>query len=604
MRIKRLLSALTAAVVWSCAYLPLAMPASFDTVYAESTEMTYTVNKDANHLNGTDDNGFSYDVLLDVTGGVEKDIAGSMIVRNDGGLKIDWDAEPDMTWFEADYGYKYDSGKKAMKMGKISIDYDAEQSAVKNGNCRMGVHGWMKDPLVEFYIIDNWENWRPSDERCRTIVIDGGEYDIFRIDHYPVCILTSADSVITQYFSVRKQKRTSGTINVSEHFKAWEQLGWTMGDLYSVNFNVAGWESKGSADIKKLKINAPKPVTTTTTTTTTTAATTETTTTTSATTSQETSTTTTDTVTDDDKKYVEVVNKKGSGKGEVISPYSYFYNAEKGYMYAAEDGCFYAGTEAGEHSVFYAGIEKPDTNLHKIGDKPVTADYKFENTFRDKYQLSYHLTGSRDHKDINIYVVENSRNFPVEKNLPAVQANDRMPKPPEAELIKTYTANGHEYDLYKEECVDSGHWAKREYETYIAVRKDQEEGTSLESSVDIKEHISQIDEKLADEMMVRSLVCAMESEMSEGTIKVQKNDIVFDTYDVPFYIQGDFNFDKVIDSLELVNAKAKLLEWSDEDDPEIYMDLNQDSEYTIADVVMLKSYILGKISSFSKNADN
>ena len=96
----------------------------------------------------------------------------------------------------------------------------------------------------------------------------------------------------------------------------------------------------------------------------------------------------------------------------------------------------------------------------------------------------------------------------------------------------------------------------------------------------------------------------MESEMSEGTIKVQKNDIVFDTYDVPFYIQGDFNFDKVIDSLDLVNAKAKLLEWSDEDDPEIYMDLNQDSEYTIADVVMLKSYILGKISSFSENADN
>ena len=38
---------------------------------------------------------------------------------NENSDKIDWDAEPDMIWFEADYGYKYDLGKKAMKMGKI-----------------------------------------------------------------------------------------------------------------------------------------------------------------------------------------------------------------------------------------------------------------------------------------------------------------------------------------------------------------------------------------------------------------------------------------------------------------------------------------------------
>src|SRR5690606_34052255 len=52
-----------------------------------------------------------------------------------------------------------------------------------------------------------------------------------------------------QYWSVRRSKRTSGTISVSEHFKAWESRGMTMGKMYEVTLTVEGYQSSGSANV-------------------------------------------------------------------------------------------------------------------------------------------------------------------------------------------------------------------------------------------------------------------------------------------------------------------------------------------------------------------
>ena len=383
MKIKRVISTMTAAMILSCT--PTFSSAAIDTAFAQSDSVTYSIDKDTPELKGIDDNGFSYDVFLELYPNTTGAPHGSMTVGDDGGLLVEWDDRTPSTWFEADYGYKYDPGTKAMEQGKISIDYDAEHSAGEEGNSRIGVHGWLSDPVVEFYVIDNWVNWCPNNANSKTVVIDGGEYDVFKLVHYGGDIMASS-SVFTQYFSVRKTPRTSGTITVSDHFKAWESLGWKMGDLRSVNFNVAGWESSGSANVKNLKINAPKPVTTTTTTTTET--TTSTTTTSSATqesTTTTSATTTTDILAGDDKKYTEVVNTVDGGRGEIIPPYIFYSDTKNGHMYAAENGCFAASTDASEVSRFSAGIKQPEDlqQYHIIGPKSkVTADYKFENNYR------------------------------------------------------------------------------------------------------------------------------------------------------------------------------------------------------------------------------
>ena len=359
MKIKRILSAATAAMILNCTYFPTAPSADIDTAYSASEEQIYSVDKDNFRNKGIDENGLTYNVYLELTFDTEENPNGSMTFRDDGTIGVEWDSTAKSAWFEADYGYEYEQKTNALEMGEISIDYDAEQELSpgrENRNARLGVHGLLNSvssnnglysPLCEFYIIDNWENWRPSETKMETVVIDGAEYDIFRKDH-PSSTYVLTPKGFSQYFSVRKEPRKSGTINVSEHFKAWEDMGWDVGELSSVNFNVAGCESKGSAEIKSLKINAPMPVTTTAATTTaeTTASTTASTTEESTTTTSV--TTTTDIFAGDDKTYTEVVNTYGGSRIDIIPPYTFYSNTKNGHMYSAENGCFAAITDASE----------------------------------------------------------------------------------------------------------------------------------------------------------------------------------------------------------------------------------------------------------------
>ncbi|WP_164174856.1 polysaccharide deacetylase family protein, partial [Ruminococcus flavefaciens] len=87
----------------------------------------------------------------------------------------------------------------------------------------------------------------------KTVTIDGAQYEIFQLDHTGPTILGTTET-FKQYFSVRKSKRTSGTITVSDHFKAWAEAGWNIGNLTEVALNVEGWESSGKANVSKLTI--------------------------------------------------------------------------------------------------------------------------------------------------------------------------------------------------------------------------------------------------------------------------------------------------------------------------------------------------------------
>ncbi|HEX6273404.1 MAG TPA: glycoside hydrolase family 11 protein [Polyangiaceae bacterium] len=52
-----------------------------------------------------------------------------------------------------------------------------------------------------------------------------------------------------QYWSVRTERRTSGTITVANHFGAWEREGLALGSLYEVSMTVEGYQSSGRANV-------------------------------------------------------------------------------------------------------------------------------------------------------------------------------------------------------------------------------------------------------------------------------------------------------------------------------------------------------------------
>ena len=128
------------------------------------------------------------------------------------------------------------------------VTYSADYKPT--GNSYLSVYGWLKNPLVEYYIIESWGSWKPPGSSSKgTVDSDGGTYDIYQMQRNGPSI--EGNKTFLQYWSVRKTKRTSGTIICANHFNAWEKKGMTIGSLYEVSFNVEAYQSSGgSADVK------------------------------------------------------------------------------------------------------------------------------------------------------------------------------------------------------------------------------------------------------------------------------------------------------------------------------------------------------------------
>ena len=146
-------------------------------------------------------------------------------------------------------GKVWDCTKTWQQLGTISVSYSADYKP--NGNSYLCVYGWTRNPLIEYYIVDSWGSWRPpGTSSMGTINVDGGTYDIYTSDRINQ---PSIDGTATfkQFWSVRTQKKTSGTISLSEHFKAWTSKGMKLGLFYEAALTVEGYQSSGSATINQ-----------------------------------------------------------------------------------------------------------------------------------------------------------------------------------------------------------------------------------------------------------------------------------------------------------------------------------------------------------------
>ncbi|MFH0756848.1 MAG: glycoside hydrolase family 11 protein [Bacteroidota bacterium] len=156
-------------------------------------------------------------------------------------------------------GLAYDQTLQHQEIGTFYSSYNCSYNpnSGSSGNSYLAVYGWTVNPLVEYYIIEDWRNWIPSmaggASPKGSFTANGSVYDIYentRVNQPSIV----GNTTFQQYFSIRRNERNSGTINISEHFNEWEALGMDLGEMHEVSFVVEGYHNGGSFEFTDLDL--------------------------------------------------------------------------------------------------------------------------------------------------------------------------------------------------------------------------------------------------------------------------------------------------------------------------------------------------------------
>jgi endo-1,4-beta-xylanase len=107
-----------------------------------------------------------------------------------------------------------------------------------------------RNPLIEYYIVESFSTYNPSTgaQELNSIQSDGSTYRVYRTQRVNQPSIDGTQTFY-QFWSVRENHRTSGSVNVQNHFNAWAQAGLQLGTHNYQIVATEGYQSSGSAQI-------------------------------------------------------------------------------------------------------------------------------------------------------------------------------------------------------------------------------------------------------------------------------------------------------------------------------------------------------------------
>jgi endo-1,4-beta-xylanase len=192
----------------------------------------------------------------------------SMNVNGDGTFSAEWDGRPDRNiLFRSGriFGFPAEITLNHEQIGEISMNFNASHTT--SINSFLCVYGWTVQSTMEYYIIESWGSYQKGRNSPQAVfaaqyeIPNEGIYDLF-VSHERVnqpSVFSKSDT-FPQYMAIRTERRTSGIISVSEHFRQWEAAGLvcTQGALYETALCVESWGSAGEARINSFNLSIAK----------------------------------------------------------------------------------------------------------------------------------------------------------------------------------------------------------------------------------------------------------------------------------------------------------------------------------------------------------
>lgn len=125
----------------------------------------------------------------------------------------------------------------------------------------LAVYGWTRNPLIEYYVVESHGQWDPpgntSDiKNLGSFVSDGDTYDVYQSTRTNKPSI-DGNATFQQFWSVRRTKRSSGTVTFKNHVDQWEKTGLKLGTSWSYQIMESeGYNSSGSSNITVKNCNS------------------------------------------------------------------------------------------------------------------------------------------------------------------------------------------------------------------------------------------------------------------------------------------------------------------------------------------------------------